>query len=635
MVTACHDGTLAVPHQSRAEVGVWPDFVLLSLHASSLDPSAIPLQGLPLIRSLIALIVTFAGLQGCAHAPLSVPQPPPLALDGMHLHVHVASPERGGFIEVTIDLVRQDGLPRPLRVAFPHRWAGREDLSEDITSIAVTHRGAPMPWTVDDDAVIAIDHPDLQTLRVAYRLDPMAGLLSRATRFRALLSHDRFYAPGHALIAQPLDGVAAPVHVRLSEDTEAWALRSTLPEPTAIDDLEPLLDAAWFAGPLQSAAWTDGRRTVRVAADPGVSLPSHAIAEATAAVIDAQRGLLGERLSEQTQVLVLARDDAMDVRSGSGRTGGFVLELGARIDHVDDDLIALIAHENLHRLIGHALRIAPTEHAQTAWFVEGVTEYLARLTASRAGLLPTTRFFERISEALTAFEGNPARSRSSAEREATTWSDSDVRRLPYDLGVLLALSIDLELRASGAHSLEGWLRALREASAVDEVRWTNERLRTALEAYSGRSWAAYWEAYVIGTTLPPLHGQLDALGLAIVERLVPAPYFGVSWGREGTQPWRVTWVAPASPAERAGLRVGQELASEPWVPEGTDATEAWFEAVTASGVRRVTLRADVGQRRTFALVEQGQGGRVTERLGLEVGVQQRASEWRQAPERER
>ena len=602
------------------------------MHIPSLDPSTIQLQGLPPIRPCIAIIVTLLAFFGCAHAPDPRPQPDlPPTRDGMHLHLRVISPERGGVVEVHIDLVRAQGLPRPLRVAFPHRWAGREDLSEDITGITVTHQGVPVPWTVDEDAVIAVDHPDLRTLRVSYRVDPMAGLLSRATRFRALLSHHRFYAPGHALIAQPLDGVAAPVTLRIDSDAEAWALRSTLPDPLAVQDLEPLLDAAWFAGPIPTAQLSDGDRTVRVAADPGIALSSATIANVTAAVVDAQSGLLGDALAEHTQVLVLARDDAADVRSGSGRTGGFVLELGADVDRVDDALVALIAHENLHRLIGHALRIAPTEHARTAWFVEGVTEYLARLTASRADLLASTRFFERISEALTAYEGNPARTRTHAERDAAAWSDSDVRRLPYDLGVLLALSIDLELRASGDHSLEGWVRTLRERSAVEDIRWTNELLRRSLEDYSERSWSAYWERYVVSAAMPPLRGQLERLGVTIVERLVPAPYFGVSWGREGTQPWRVTWVAPASPAERAGLRAGQALASEPWVPEGTDATEALFELESGGAVRRVTLRADVGQRRTFALVEIVANAPLTELLGLASSAPVRRPTWHQVP----
>lgn len=531
-------------------------------------------------------------------------------------------------MRVTFDVVDDAPLPDPLRVAFPVEWAGRDDLHEDITAVDVVAPGAS--WSVTPDAVLLVDHDGLHHIRVSYRLDPMSGLLSRETRFRALFGRHRFFAPGHALLAQPLDGVAEPVRLTIEAGDDDWRLRSTLPDAAAATDLELLLDAAWFAGPMPAASWRDGDRQLDVVVEPGGSLAPEALAELAARVVDAQRGLLGPDAARRTTVLALTRSDAADVRSGTGRHGGFVLELGRDVDRVDEALVALVAHENLHRLIGHDLRVDPASAYETAWFVEGVTEYLGRLTAVRAGLLEPSSLFLRVAEALTAFEGNPARTMPRSERAARAWSDSDVRRLPYDQGVLLALSIDLRLRAEDRGSLEGWLSYLRDDPSVRALPLTDSTLRDALSRYSGRSWDAFWETSVRGDGLGDVRSQLAELGIDVVERLVPAPYYGVSWGREGADAWRVTFVAPGSPAERAGLYVGQELASEPWVPEGTDAREAWFDVVSSRGTRRVQLEADIGQGRSFSLVARSDPSRVLALLGLTDVPTWSRSAWRSA-----
>lgn len=561
-----------------------------------------PLDALP---HALAIAVALA-LAACASTPTRTDPPTPAPpAPGLSVHLHVAAPSEGQFIDVQYDLADDAPLPMPLRVAFPIAWAGRDDFADDILRVDVRVPGQPdATWNVDADGTLHVHHANAQHVIVAYRLDPLRGLLTHETRFRALFDRRRFFAPGHALLAQPLDDTAEPLRVRATSSDPAWALDSSLGVP--IDEIhafDAALDAAWFAGDYRAVDTEGETGTIRVRAEPDLRVSASDLAALARRIDAAQAHLMGP--DRATTVIALRRADEPSAQAGTGRRGGYVLELGGDVTAVDDDLIALLAHENLHRLIGHDIRVDGGPASATAWFLEGITDYASLLTAAREGVLPSRHFFRRIGAALWADEANPARQLDSRTRASRAWVDADAVRFGYDRGFLIGLAIDVTLRESGAGSVEGWLAFIRDDTSSRALPLTSAALRSSLERYSGTRWGPFWRAHVEGPDAPPVRALLDAHALHVVERLEPAPYLGVRWSQDPQGGWAITHVDPGSPAADAGLRVGQPLAVPPAVPDRGDARFV----VQARGARvEVRVAPATGQRRVYALVEAGDEG---------------------------
>ena len=530
---------------------------------------------------------------------------------------NVAEPRDGLTIGLDIDPIAgairvsyhlHGTLPPRLRVAFPDRWAGRSGYFDDIVGVeAEDGRGEPLHISFNSQQIAAIAVGDADTVVLRYTVRPQRGLLTHATRFRALLSADRFFAPGHAIFAEPLDlGAAFETGIRVTTATtervsrDTWTLRSTVDTSAGVG-LDELVDAAWFAGRFARVIRARGGRELEVWVEERVSAGPQALGDLAQDVVEAQWALLGETIAARTTVVVLLREDDPEALNGAGRTGGFVLEIGTDLNVTQDGVAALVAHENLHRLNGHYLRFAAADEFGTMWFREGVTDYVSMRNAAAAGVIESTQFFRFVGKSLANYLGSPAVNVTASEVGNGYWADRDLRRFPYDKGALMALLIDLRLRADGAGTLEGFFAWLRERPDARTVPLSNATLLERLNEYSGADWTEFWSAYVLGNDVLPVFERLNAVGLEVVERVDPAPYYGFRTSLTVDGDWFVSHVEPGSPADVAGLRSGTALTGEPYMPTGVNAQRATVYTSGPRGPSSLHIPAGRGQRRTFAL----------------------------------
>ena len=329
---------------------------------------------------------------------------------GLAYELTLDSPANGGALQVEMTL-HTAPIPDPLIVAFPVSWAGRDAFFDDIVAIRADDGEHECPTLRLDGGRVEIRCGATEMIRVQYTVDPRHSLLTESSRFYALSSADRFYGPGHAIFAQPLD-IDSDVYDEITVDlvsSEEWPLHGTIESlnVASVASMEELVNASFFGGNFEETVIGDEYIEVRTYVQRGVRVPDHALAQHTLDIVNAQATMLGPEIARQTTVVALLRDDDRDLMTGNGREGGFVLELGDRIDGIDDELVELVSHENLHRLNGHELTFAASDEFGTLWFREGVTDYLGVRSAVDANIVDEERLFQHIGTALTMYRGNP------------------------------------------------------------------------------------------------------------------------------------------------------------------------------------------------------------------------------------
>ena len=245
------------------------------------------------------------------------------------------------------------------------------------------------------------------------------------------------------------------------------------------------------------------------------------------------------------------------------------------------DFLGLCSHEYFHAW--NVGRIKPRafvpydlerENPTTLlWLFEGFTSYYDDLMLRRADLLSPQQYLDGLARTIAAVGRTPGRAvQSLAEASRDAWikyyrpdeNSANATVSYYQLGALLALSIDLRLREQGRATLDDvmrllWRRYGRADAPLRDVGLDEDAMPAILAEVSGLDWRGYFRRHVAGTQELPLRRQLarfgiewsvrddaafDALGLAVDEQ---GGWLSVRRVRNGG------W------AEQAGLAAGDLL----------------------------------------------------------------------------
>jgi predicted metalloprotease with PDZ domain len=195
-------------------------------------------------------------------------------------------------------------------------------------------------------------------------------------------------------------------------------------------------------------------------------------------------------------------------------------------------LMGLISHEYFHTW--NVKRLRPAEFArydygqenytQLLWLFEGFTSYYDDLLLRRAGRIDDAGYLRLVNKTINQVQQTPGRLvQSVAEASFDAWikyyrQDEQTPNTTvsyYTKGALVALCLDLTLRAEGKGSLDDVMRLLWKKSAGGPVE--EAQVAAALEAIGGRSFAKEIAHWVHSTAELPLADLLRAHGVAALD----------------------------------------------------------------------------------------------------------------------
>lgn len=260
-----------------------------------------------------------------------------------------------------------------------------------------------------------------------------------------------------------------------------------------------------------------------------------------------------------------------------------VIALGPRKDlfgeTIYEELLGVSSHELFHAWNVKWIRPASMlpyrfneeNYSRLGWIYEGVTTWYGDMFLYRSGAFNFNQFLKTFNEKLRRHFSNYGRfNLSVADSSFDTWLDGYVPGAPhrktsiYTEGSLITFMLDSRMRAynSDAKSFDDAMRVLL-AEAKKGEGYTFESLIQAFDSIGPHDHADFLSNYAAGTHdfEPELRKALRRIGLDIRVTLdfsAVEHAFGLRLNVNGAQA-EVVLVAPASPAEEAGLSTGDIL----------------------------------------------------------------------------
>ncbi|MBC7547090.1 MAG: M61 family metallopeptidase [Polaromonas sp.] len=248
----------------------------------------------------------------------------------------------------------------------------------------------------------------------------------------------------------------------------------------------------------------------------------------------------------------------------------------AKVSEGYTTLRGLISHEYFHTW--NVKRLRPAEFAryqydrenytELLWFFEGFTSYYDDLLLRRAGLLDNAAYLRLLNKTINQVQQAPGRLvQSVAQASFDAWvkyyrQDDNTANATisyYTKGALVALCLDLTLRAEGHTTLDDVMRGVWARCHLDggDGPMREADLACVLEALGHRSFAPELALWVHSTQELPLQSLLAAHGVAVHE---DPSQLAQRLGLRVTESAGVLikTVLRGSAAEKAGFAAGDE-----------------------------------------------------------------------------
>ena len=260
-----------------------------------------------------------------------------------------------------------------------------------------------------------------------------------------------------------------------------------------------------------------------------------------------------------------------------------VITLGPSYDLFEnryDELLGVSSHELYH--VWNVKSIRPKEllpynfkkenYSELGYIYEGITTYLGDLYLLKSGVFSLENYLKELSAQFQKHFDNPGRfAYSVAQSSYDTWLDGYVPGVPgrkvsiYTEGCLLAFVMDAKIRkaTNNKRGIEEVMKRLYYNFAQNNKGYTEKDFIDQLENICGYSFQDFFNDYVHGTTPYEtiLLEALDFIGLELIQ--TPSnSYSEANLGMKTVNQANhllISAIYPGSPAEMAGLSLGDEL----------------------------------------------------------------------------
>ena len=490
------------------------------------------------------------------------PDVPPGALEVMMSRTSPGRYAIHEFARNVYDVQIDDGAGQPLAVA----------------------RSNPSQWTVTQHR---------GTVRVRYKV---FGDLVNGTHLAIDSTHAHLNVPASLMWARGFE--SRPAQVTFDAPAE-WKVATQLhptsnPRTFAARNLQYLVDS-----PIELSAFTLRRFTVdrefRLALHhDGTDADADRFVAALARIVREQRAVFGELPSFEVPYTFIADFLPWAASDGMEHRNSTILTDPARLRVPDEQLgvLSTASHEffhswNVERIRPQALEPfaldAPNPSGEL-WFAEGFTSYYGPLTLQRAGLYSIDEWAARMGQSLDFILRSPARKYRSAEDasrfaqfvDAAAWPDAtnfdNHYASYYDWGAVIALGLDLSLRARTDHmvTLDEFMRRMWQEfgrpappseGAVGHPYTIQDLRRVLADVSADRAFADdFFDRFVQGREVVDYAPLLARAGLVLRKRNAGRPWIGdISFDFSNDTPQIAMPTLEDTPVYIAGLDRGDEL----------------------------------------------------------------------------
>jgi predicted metalloprotease with PDZ domain len=535
-----------------------------------------------LALSLLLLFCTLCAAENCAAPPQS----------GPFLAYSIEPDLAGGKLTLRVEVSFRLKSTRNADLQLPTDWEGNGALNKSIHDVEVLSSHTTLS-EVADPAKRHLTFPSGQVVHLRYQVaSDREGPLSSENYFRPLLQKTYFQVAGRNFLVYPSlpEHEVLPLSFEWRNFPAGWVVASSLNGGQFCQqETAPLLRASnglFVGGDFRIHEVLVSGKPVHVAIRGTWGFSDDAFVELASKVLNAERGFWRDS-APYYLISLLSSDDTQGSYAGAALENSFTMFMsgGAALDF---DMKLVLAHEMFHSWNPARLGELP-ESNPPYWFVEGFTDYYARLLLVRAGLITSGEYIHELNAFYYRYRTSAVIQANDESVQRHFYSDQDFQQLAYQRGGLLAQMWDLRIRRrNNGKSLDDAMIDLRDHASTREQILTEPFLTNHFSQFAGIEIREELRDYIDQGAIIPLP-PTTALGPCVALREDVMYGYDPGVDMEALANSRVvSAVRSGSAAEKAGIRNGQIVLERSEIRSGDPNSAISLTVRDATGEKAVT-----------------------------------------------
>jgi predicted metalloprotease with PDZ domain len=470
------------------------------------------------------------------------------------------------YVDVRLQVQAPEAKPGTAFLRLPMVFASVETARYDAADISVTDQLGPVPLVQKDDPVDAsnflyfrrweVARPTVGDVGVSYRAPARTyrPQLGSGPPFDLRPEAGGVNGAGVSFMALPDNSTPYRIHLRWdltqmpAGSRGAWSLGEG--EVRTVGPVDLLAHAYYMAGPMRSYPTGDGPFAIYWLGEP--PFDAQAVAVWTQKAHAAISGFFGE---PGKPYRVFFRKNPYPGAGGAGLINSFMSGFSDTPAPTAESMRGHLAHEIVHNWPGSL----SGPNGIVSWYGEGMAEYYDPVLTWRAGLITTDEFLTDLNQRAQSYYGNPMNAAPASEIAAKFWSDTRVRKLPYDRGSFYLATVDAQIRAKsgGERKLDDLTFAMldrkKRGLSYDTAAWLE-----LVTAELGPQSKTEFEDMMAGKLIVP---PSNAFGACFKRETARYRHFDLGFDSASLTmtPRNVRGLKPDSTAAAAGVREGDEI----------------------------------------------------------------------------
>lgn len=375
------------------------------------------------------------------------------------------------------------------KIVIPSQWAGQKNLQKYITNLEILTPEAQLQAT-ELDNIKKITHNSNQMLHVRYTVTDfnLKGLSVIQSIFVQKFRPDYFHFFGSTFFIHPYWDMSKKIKIaldwtRLPDDWQiSNSFGTNVRSQIVMQSLYNFKYALFVGGDYRTYKIVASNNPVYIAIRGKWPFQDQEALDVLTKIVSTQRNFWQDHDYPYFLIALSPTDTTCCRYVGAAAFNGFTLTASQK--EINQYFISILNHEFFHNWLGSIIKRQSPEEL-TYWFVEGFSDYYARLFSLREGLISLQDYLDDLNKLLKNYHTSAVKGLRNSEVAWNFWHDQSMNKMPYYKGDIMAHVWNDQIikNSTGRQSLDTFMHDLLLKTKSEGFLVSNNNVANLLKKY--------------------------------------------------------------------------------------------------------------------------------------------------------